>query len=366
MGNSINFYEANPEHWLKVTGFTPVFIFPSRILGGHELMALEIIRQICKLGASVTVYCDPTNQKLQASLADIDNVRYELLPFVQPRFEFLHALFNIWYHKKSRNFLTTVALSNYSNLIFVQGDIELGSLYTVVATRMDLSFSSYVPFVHLPYVMGKRFAIARDLFAQWLYRKTKRYITISGIFEEQLRIYSPNCQVELIRNRVRDLAPYQELRHAYLANRDPHDHKKHLFVIGRVSYRQKGHDILIAALCALEPVQQRDIVLHIVGEGEDLYDFQQRCRAFGGLVEFHGWMNEPWALAYSADLLVIPSRFEGVPLVMLEALQLGVPVIATARDGMLEYLLFEDLFSDKISLCNCLVDKLKPKIENVL
>jgi glycosyltransferase involved in cell wall biosynthesis len=51
----------------------------------------------------------------------------------------------------------------------------------------------------------------------------------------------------------------------------------------------------------------------------------------------------PWqedsTLVYSAlDLLIIPSRFEGVPLVMLEALACGTPVIGSARDGMKDLL----------------------------
>ena len=41
-------------------------------------------------------------------------------------------------------------------------------------------------------------------------------------------------------------------------------------------------------------------------------------------VKFYGWMKEPWEEAYKADLILIPSRFEGVPLIMLEAINLNI------------------------------------------
>lgn len=75
----------------------------------------------------------------------------------------------------------------------------------------------------------------------------------------------------------------------------------------------------------------------------------------------HGWSQEPWDIAYNTDLLLIPSRFEGVPLVMLEALSLGIPILASNRDGMQEYLTADSLFDNEAELAILLIDYLNSK-----
>ena len=50
------------------------------------------------------------------------------------------------------------------------------------------------------------------------------------------------------------------------------------------------------------------------------------------------WQDDPVPIYSALDLLLIPSRFEGVPLVMLEALCFGLPVIGSDRDGMRDLL----------------------------
>jgi glycosyltransferase involved in cell wall biosynthesis len=53
-------------------------------------------------------------------------------------------------------------------------------------------------------------------------------------------------------------------------------------------------------------------------------------------VLFHGAVSEPWDLLRAADLFVLASEIEGLPLVVLEAMSQGVPVVATDVGGMPE------------------------------
>jgi len=53
----------------------------------------------------------------------------------------------------------------------------------------------------------------------------------------------------------------------------------------------------------------------------------------GHSVAFPGFQKNPWPYVKHADLFVLASRFEGLPNALLEALALGVPVVATDCPG---------------------------------
>jgi glycosyltransferase involved in cell wall biosynthesis len=51
-----------------------------------------------------------------------------------------------------------------------------------------------------------------------------------------------------------------------------------------------------------------------------------------------GWVDEPWPLLGAADVFALPSRSEGLPLALLEALAVGLPVVATRVGAVAEVL----------------------------
>ena len=103
----------------------------------------------------------------------------------------------------------------------------------------------------------------------------------------------------------------------------------HLLFVGRLD-RQKGFDILADAL---RRVRRTDLVVHVVGAA---------VRSDGAAVQvppgarMSGWVPraqlDDWYR--SADALIVPSRWEGLPLVIPDALANGTPVICSQRSGM--------------------------------
>ncbi|MDH2414173.1 glycosyltransferase [Nocardioides sp. CER19] len=95
--------------------------------------------------------------------------------------------------------------------------------------------------------------------------------------------------------------------------------------VGRVC-RQKGQDLLLAAWPQV--VQRVPGARLVIGGAGDL-------RWAAALptprdVCFVGALDDPVAWFQSADVVAVPSRWEGQPLVMLEAMACGVPVVASS------------------------------------
>ena len=107
-----------------------------------------------------------------------------------------------------------------------------------------------------------------------------------------------------------------------------------VFAAGRLA-AQKGFDVLIDAAARW---QGRDPapVLAIAGEGPLAAELGAQARAAGVPVRFLGRRADIPALMAAADVVVVPSRWEGQPLVLQEALRAGRPVVASRAGGIPE------------------------------
>ena len=105
---------------------------------------------------------------------------------------------------------------------------------------------------------------------------------------------------------------------------------------GRLS-REKGLDVLLDAL-ALDPHPGYDLVVMGDGPERDTLVAQAELLGIGDRVTWAGVV--PGAERYFAgfDLLVLSSRTEGSPIVLLEAMAAGIPIVATAVGGVTELL----------------------------
>ncbi len=105
-----------------------------------------------------------------------------------------------------------------------------------------------------------------------------------------------------------------------------------VLAVGRCA-RQKGFDILLDAAVIL---QGRDPAprLVIAGDGPLAGPLAARSAAAGTDVRFLGPRPDVPALLAVADVVVVPSRWEGQPLIVQEALRAGRPLVATRVGGI--------------------------------
>ncbi|MGK3208882.1 glycosyltransferase [Amycolatopsis sp. MEPSY49] len=93
---------------------------------------------------------------------------------------------------------------------------------------------------------------------------------------------------------------------------------------------QKRHDVLLDAWAAVDG----DAVLWLAGDGSLRAGLERRAEALGRRVEFLGTRTDVADLLAAADVTVLTSDWEGLPLAVLESLAAGRPVVATDVGGV--------------------------------
>ena len=109
--------------------------------------------------------------------------------------------------------------------------------------------------------------------------------------------------------------------------------------LGRIDIRQKAVDVMVDAFARLAR-ERPDATLLLAGpsEGPDVADVRAMVAAQGliGRILFLGLVTgrEKLELLRDADVFVMPSRYEGLSIALLEAMASGLPVIVSDRAGL--------------------------------
>lgn len=105
--------------------------------------------------------------------------------------------------------------------------------------------------------------------------------------------------------------------------------------IGRLS-QEKGYDHLLETFSLLLS-KGVDAGLLIIGEGPERFHLEKMIRRLGlsGKVLLPGYRKDAWRYLAGCNVFVLSSLTEGLPITLLEAMQMGIPVVATAVGGIL-------------------------------
>lgn len=161
----------------------------------------------------------------------------------------------------------------------------------------------------------------------WSAVLTNRYIAVSQVVADVVRksFGVPGERVSLISNWPCELPERPS------ADDLPPRGKPTLIHVARL-HVQKGQDLLLEAFAEVRKTWP-GAVLWLVGTGPE----EPRLRQLAGAgVVFLGHRHDVHRLLRQADLFVLSSHWEGLPLSMLEALAEGVPVVATRVGGVAE------------------------------
>lgn len=104
--------------------------------------------------------------------------------------------------------------------------------------------------------------------------------------------------------------------------------------LGRIAYPKNPQRLIrIARLVVRE---MSDFKLAIVGSGDQLEEIKSLAREYGiqNNIDFKGFMSNPYKILCDSKVLIMTSDWEGTPMVALEAMAIGIPIVSTPTDGM--------------------------------
>jgi glycosyltransferase involved in cell wall biosynthesis len=138
-------------------------------------------------------------------------------------------------------------------------------------------------------------------------------------------------RVRVVHNAVDETPPIEK---TWARARLGLDRQRVVLSVGRLS-REKGHDVLIDACARIGPVRDGLLIL-FAGDGPERVRLERRARRRGVTVRFDGAQPNVAPYYAAADVFALPSRSEGSPNVLLEALSAGLPIAACAVGGVPE------------------------------
>jgi glycosyltransferase involved in cell wall biosynthesis len=252
----------------------------------------------------------------------------------------------------------------------VQGDISLSSIGLLAAKKIGLNVISYLPMAHSRSQRKERFAGIKDWLLSSYYKMPDKFITISEAVRRQIKSRDVLASIKVIHNGVDFSALKQACSDKENNSEFFLDERFTVVLPGRIEFKQKGHDVLLDAIVK-NRVQFNAWRFLIVGDGPDLDKLKHRIDEFGleDIVQHAPWQDNMNPVFCKAQLLVMPSRFEGVPVTALEAMYLRKVLVASDIDEFRELLphswLFEAENPDSLAkvLLKCANDEFDTDLE---
>ena len=193
---------------------------------------------------------------------------------------------------------------------------------------------------------------------QWLFTNSCKFLcrraeTASYVTRDTLqRDYRPGPKTRAFHYTSLDL-PIEGLVAEPRPARSFGTSTQHLVQVAMMQNWYKGHDISLGMMAEFKK-QGRNIHLHLIGDGSMRAEFEARAAELGvqDHVTFVGQLKagEPiWQEMDKADMLILPSRQEGLPRVVIEAMARALPVVSNQIGGAPE-LLDGDQMVDELSI----------------
>jgi len=315
-----------------------LFVDTATMFGGHEVMLLRWIEELQggEAGVRPRLLAREGSRLQQAAPAAV-------LAAAMPA-ESGGRLAGLWRDAKALR--RALKAERPERVIFASGALGAQPLLVTLARLWGAQVLVYVPLLDTFEAMGYRAGWLKDLIVRWVYARVPQgWVVITAGQAAQFKAWAhPGGPVHTLPNTVaREIETAPPLVPQEIGD----DGRLRVLVLGRLDAAQKGLDLLLDHLQRAPAEVRERLAIRLVGEGPYRTAIEARLAADPSLarcVTLAGWQAPREALA-AADVLLMPSRYEGVPLVMLEAMALGLPVVGADLPGIRAHLAPEHLFA---------------------
>lgn len=292
--------------------FLIAIVLPDLRLGGGQRVLLELARQFLEIGHQVDVICLVDDGELRGELPS--GARYRPLikdgncPRARLFMRALPALVRYLWQAKPGAVLSSMTGTNLFTVLAHRLAKCPGRLVLREAVSLQNTSNPWVRFL-----------------MRWLYPCADAIVAVSsGVAAGLGKLGIDPCVTQVILNPIdRD-----RIRGFAASARSFSVMEPYVISIGRL-IEQKDHRTLLRAYAESALRQSHRLV--VVGEGSERSALERMIFELGvrDRVDLLGGLANPYPLLSGAGLHVLSSRWEGYPNVLLEALALGVPVVAT-------------------------------------
>jgi glycosyltransferase involved in cell wall biosynthesis len=307
--------------------------------GGHALVTLGLVGHLASQGNyKITFIASALNTELCKRLTGVvPQIKLLLTRCASGRGQWLRTLFSI---KPLLQVRRLIRSGRPALQIVVQGAIALSRLGLLAARLAGVRTVSYLPMTYDESLFAP--SPLRVRLRQWLVQPFCSLPDCLITISPRMAGYATHRR----RGSVRVVENGIELQHTSSDSRDVvrsalglNDGDRLLLMIGRIEFWQKRHDLAIQALSIARARGLRAHML-VVGSGPDEQALRAQVHAQGltDAVHWRSWQSDVTAFYAACDVLLLPSRYEGVPLVMLEAMYAGRRIVAANVDGMADML----------------------------
>ncbi len=294
-------------------------------LGGTETQMVQVVGKLDRIGYDVTVVCLHKGGPLRETLAEagIKVVDYTKPPGSLISLKGIVQILSFARFIRREEFDVVHANDLWANLIAVPAG-RLAGVPMVISSQRDLA--------HLWWYTPFRKKVIQKIH-KWAHCVIANSVAVRQMLQEEFHI--PEEHVRVIHNGV-DLTRFdgaRDSRQKLFPDFDPQ--WKLIVTVANMHSAVKGHyELIEAARIVRDSIPEARFLL--VGDGEERLKLEEAVRSAGmqDRIVFLNSRSDVSEVLSCCDLFVLPSRAEGLPNALLEALAAGLPVIATAVGGV--------------------------------